>query len=153
MERWWERYISTRRAASKSSGVGQLIARHSIPTAKATSGRIWVEQYSSAPTRDLYEDSTSGDMERVCLLARASSTSWVEIQMQACAFFGRKVALHPANTSPLGAKCNFSCLRVTQDSSTEMSTFRKSDTGPSSSTFQLSVSACTNSSYKEPAPS
>eukprot|EP00965_Chrysotila_dentata_P108182 3573305-Pleurochrysis_carterae.AAC.1 len=48
IERWWERYIRTRRAASSSSGVGQqLIARHSIPTANATSGRVWVEQYSS----------------------------------------------------------------------------------------------------------
>eukprot|EP00965_Chrysotila_dentata_P124102 4101634-Pleurochrysis_carterae.AAC.2 len=52
IERWWERYIRMRRAASSSSGVGQLIARHSIPTANATSGRVWVKQYSSAPTRD-----------------------------------------------------------------------------------------------------
>eukprot|EP00965_Chrysotila_dentata_P069871 2308279-Pleurochrysis_carterae.AAC.1 len=35
---------TTRRAASSSSGVGQLMARHSIPTANATSGLVWVEQ-------------------------------------------------------------------------------------------------------------
>eukprot|EP00965_Chrysotila_dentata_P263163 6214774-Pleurochrysis_carterae.AAC.5 len=38
--RWWERYIRTRCAAFSSSGVGQLMARQSIPTANATSGLI-----------------------------------------------------------------------------------------------------------------
>eukprot|EP00965_Chrysotila_dentata_P076752 2534054-Pleurochrysis_carterae.AAC.1 len=52
LERWWERYIRTRRAASSSSGVGQLMARQSIPAAKATSGLVCVEQYSKAPIRD-----------------------------------------------------------------------------------------------------
>eukprot|EP00965_Chrysotila_dentata_P065388 2167079-Pleurochrysis_carterae.AAC.1 len=37
-------YMSTRFAAAKSCGVGQLIVRHSMPTAYATSGRVWVEQ-------------------------------------------------------------------------------------------------------------
>eukprot|EP00965_Chrysotila_dentata_P206620 6183641-Pleurochrysis_carterae.AAC.1 len=39
-ERWCEIYMRTRFAASSSSGVGQLIARHSMPTAKATLGRV-----------------------------------------------------------------------------------------------------------------
>eukprot|EP00965_Chrysotila_dentata_P058531 1941466-Pleurochrysis_carterae.AAC.1 len=38
--RWCERYIKTQRAALSSSGVGQLMARQSIPTAKATSGLV-----------------------------------------------------------------------------------------------------------------
>eukprot|EP00965_Chrysotila_dentata_P124101 4101634-Pleurochrysis_carterae.AAC.1 len=46
----------------------------------------------------------------------------------------------------------FSGFRTTQDSSTEMSTFRRSDTGPSSCTFHWSVSASTKSLYNEPAP-
>eukprot|EP00965_Chrysotila_dentata_P155144 5126221-Pleurochrysis_carterae.AAC.1 len=66
--------MRTRLAASRSSGVGQLIARQSIPTAKATSGRVWVEQYSRAPTSDWYDDSMSAGTVRVGLLARASST-------------------------------------------------------------------------------
>eukprot|EP00965_Chrysotila_dentata_P151307 5001048-Pleurochrysis_carterae.AAC.1 len=65
--------MRTRLAASSSSGVGQLIARHSIPTANETSGRVRNEQYSSAPTRDWYDDSTSGGMVREGLRARASS--------------------------------------------------------------------------------
>eukprot|EP00965_Chrysotila_dentata_P073427 2425553-Pleurochrysis_carterae.AAC.1 len=33
MERWCDKYISTRCAAAMSSGVGQLMARQSMPTA------------------------------------------------------------------------------------------------------------------------
>eukprot|EP00965_Chrysotila_dentata_P140988 4660828-Pleurochrysis_carterae.AAC.1 len=47
-------------AQLESEKPSTLIARHSIPTANATSGRVWVEQYSSAPTRDWYDVSTSG---------------------------------------------------------------------------------------------
>eukprot|EP00965_Chrysotila_dentata_P023367 774674-Pleurochrysis_carterae.AAC.1 len=37
-------YTRTRRASSSRALVGQLIARHSMPTAYATSGRVRVEQ-------------------------------------------------------------------------------------------------------------
>eukprot|EP00965_Chrysotila_dentata_P070059 2314132-Pleurochrysis_carterae.AAC.2 len=33
MERWYDKYISTRCAATMNSGVGQLMARQSMPTA------------------------------------------------------------------------------------------------------------------------
>eukprot|EP00965_Chrysotila_dentata_P017283 573658-Pleurochrysis_carterae.AAC.1 len=39
MDRWCDKYMSTRCAAASSSSVGQLIARQSMPTAYATSGR------------------------------------------------------------------------------------------------------------------
>eukprot|EP00965_Chrysotila_dentata_P013172 434446-Pleurochrysis_carterae.AAC.1 len=39
MDRWCDKYMSTRCAAANSSSVGQLIARQSMPTAYATSGR------------------------------------------------------------------------------------------------------------------
>eukprot|EP00965_Chrysotila_dentata_P074324 2454772-Pleurochrysis_carterae.AAC.1 len=51
-ERWCDKYIRTLWAAQYSSSVGQLMARQSMTTAKATSGRVCVEQYRSAPTRD-----------------------------------------------------------------------------------------------------
>eukprot|EP00965_Chrysotila_dentata_P050064 1658599-Pleurochrysis_carterae.AAC.3 len=53
MDRWCDSsYMRTRRAAASSSGVGQLMALESIPTAYATSGRVCVEQYNRAPTSD-----------------------------------------------------------------------------------------------------
>eukprot|EP00965_Chrysotila_dentata_P241576 6204364-Pleurochrysis_carterae.AAC.1 len=43
--------MRTQRAAFRNSRVGQLMARQSMPTANATSGRVCVEQYSRAPTK------------------------------------------------------------------------------------------------------
>eukprot|EP00965_Chrysotila_dentata_P086991 2871592-Pleurochrysis_carterae.AAC.1 len=51
------------------------MARHNMPTAKATSGRVWVEQYSRAPTSDWYDLSRSGEAGSEALLATADSTS------------------------------------------------------------------------------
>eukprot|EP00965_Chrysotila_dentata_P190779 6174091-Pleurochrysis_carterae.AAC.1 len=95
----------------------------------------------------------SGGMDRVDLLARASST-----------ILGRDLDasvrdLCKESGKPSGkyvvTRCEmyFSCFRMTQDSSAEMSTFRRFDTGPSSSTFQRCVSASTRSLYSEPGPS
>eukprot|EP00965_Chrysotila_dentata_P136706 4521538-Pleurochrysis_carterae.AAC.1 len=65
--------MSTRLASSNRAPVGQLIARHSIPTAYATSGRVCVEQYSNAPTRDMYRRWTSGSMSRSDFVRSAAS--------------------------------------------------------------------------------
>eukprot|EP00965_Chrysotila_dentata_P081439 2688792-Pleurochrysis_carterae.AAC.1 len=52
------------------------MALQSMPTAYATSGRVWVEQYSNAPTRDWYEDrSSGGGADPLTLAASAASTS------------------------------------------------------------------------------
>eukprot|EP00965_Chrysotila_dentata_P133511 4415582-Pleurochrysis_carterae.AAC.1 len=51
------------------------MAQQSMPTAKATSGRVCVEQYSSAPTRDWYEAKSLPSMKREGLLSSACSTS------------------------------------------------------------------------------
>eukprot|EP00965_Chrysotila_dentata_P101058 3337674-Pleurochrysis_carterae.AAC.1 len=54
--------------------VGQDMARQSIPTAQ-TSGRVWVEQYNSAPTREWYVERSDASGTTPCSLAkRASST-------------------------------------------------------------------------------
>eukprot|EP00965_Chrysotila_dentata_P006979 227558-Pleurochrysis_carterae.AAC.1 len=62
-------------AAQYSSSVGQLMARQRMPTAKATSGRVCVKQYRSAPTRDWYEAKSLLSIEREGLLSSACSTS------------------------------------------------------------------------------
>eukprot|EP00965_Chrysotila_dentata_P076945 2540251-Pleurochrysis_carterae.AAC.1 len=51
------------------------MAQQSMPTAKATSGRVCMEQYSSAPTRDWYEAKSLLSMKREGLLSSACSTS------------------------------------------------------------------------------
>eukprot|EP00965_Chrysotila_dentata_P024484 810226-Pleurochrysis_carterae.AAC.1 len=66
--------MRTRRASSSRAPVGQLIARHSMPTAYATSGRVCVEQYRRAPTRDMYWRWMSGSTLRSALVRSAAST-------------------------------------------------------------------------------
>eukprot|EP00965_Chrysotila_dentata_P004931 161635-Pleurochrysis_carterae.AAC.1 len=124
-----------------------------MPTANATSGRVWVEQYSKAPTRDWYAAVRSRSTSLSDLVRSASSTS-----LGRSSDAGARDAWKDRGT-PSGryvdTKCAmyFSCLRTTESSVTAISTFSRSDTGPSSSTFQRAVSASTNSPYSDPGPS
>eukprot|EP00965_Chrysotila_dentata_P178262 5887524-Pleurochrysis_carterae.AAC.1 len=48
MERWCDKYMRTRCAAAMSSSVGQLIARQSMPTARATRRRAIGRKHATA---------------------------------------------------------------------------------------------------------
>eukprot|EP00965_Chrysotila_dentata_P204848 6182589-Pleurochrysis_carterae.AAC.2 len=47
----------------------------------------------------------------------------------------------------------FSCLSSTQSASVAISTLRRSETGPSSSTFHCDAKAVVNAEYKDDGPS
>eukprot|EP00965_Chrysotila_dentata_P153970 5089270-Pleurochrysis_carterae.AAC.2 len=94
----------------------------------------------------------SGAMTRVGLLVRASSTILGEDFDAGVRVFWKESGTPSGKSVATRCEIYFSCSRVMHDSSTEMSTFRRSDSGPSSSTFNRRVRACTNLSYKEPAP-
>eukprot|EP00965_Chrysotila_dentata_P091226 3012436-Pleurochrysis_carterae.AAC.3 len=50
------------------------MARHNMPTAKAMSGRVCVEQYNNAPTSDMYSRWTERSSSRSALVERVAST-------------------------------------------------------------------------------
>eukprot|EP00966_Prymnesium_polylepis_P168613 3899121-Prymnesium_polylepis.2 len=67
------------------------MARASMPTAKATSGRAWVEQYMRAPTILWYFFSSCGGGGSDC--ARASTTSVGRLSSQgACSRVSRPLS-------------------------------------------------------------
>eukprot|EP00965_Chrysotila_dentata_P028031 932032-Pleurochrysis_carterae.AAC.2 len=76
--------MRTRWAEQYSSSVGQLMAQQSMPTAKATSGCVCVEQYKSAPTRDGYDARSLPSMERRWV--RASTKRAYKESLPSCVY-------------------------------------------------------------------
>eukprot|EP00965_Chrysotila_dentata_P130009 4297189-Pleurochrysis_carterae.AAC.1 len=91
------------------------------------SGRVWVEQYSKAPTRDWYVARSLGSGEVPCSFAWSASST------------------RSGRSSAAGAS--------TQSASVAISTLRRSDTGPSSSTFHRDAKAVVNAAYNDDGPS
>eukprot|EP00965_Chrysotila_dentata_P016981 563780-Pleurochrysis_carterae.AAC.1 len=125
------------------------MARQSIPTANATSGRVCVEQYSREPTSDWYEMSKFGSMVREGLLRSASSTSLGSVSDAGVRVLWKESGTPSGRYVVTRCAMYLSSFRITQDSSVVMSTLIRSETGPSSSTFQRRVRASTNSEYNE----
>eukprot|EP00965_Chrysotila_dentata_P157908 5217525-Pleurochrysis_carterae.AAC.1 len=92
-------------------------------------------------------------MSRSGLLARAASTIFGKVSEAGARDLRKESGTPSGKYVAIRCEMNFSCFRIAQDSSTELSTFRRSDTGPSSSTFHLSASASTKLLHNEPAPS
>eukprot|EP00965_Chrysotila_dentata_P176436 5825845-Pleurochrysis_carterae.AAC.1 len=95
----------------------------------------------------------SGAITRVGLLARASSTILGSVYDAGARDLWKESGTPCGKYVATRCAIYFCCRRMMHDSSTEMSTFRRSETGPSSSTFQRSARARTKSSYNKLGPS
>eukprot|EP00965_Chrysotila_dentata_P263164 6214774-Pleurochrysis_carterae.AAC.6 len=78
----------------------------------------------------------SGGVDRVDLLARAFSTILGKDSEAGVRDLWKESGTPSGKYMATRCEMYFSYFRMTQDSSAEMSTFRRSDTSPSSSTFQ-----------------
>eukprot|EP00965_Chrysotila_dentata_P086950 2870258-Pleurochrysis_carterae.AAC.1 len=111
-----------------------------------------MEQYSNAPTSDMYSRWRDGSISRFALVESAASTC-LGRSSEAGAWFTWNVEGTPSGKYDSTRDSMYlRCDRRTHPWSTAMSTFSKSETGPSSSTFQRCARSWVNESYRDPLP-
>eukprot|EP00965_Chrysotila_dentata_P256618 6212599-Pleurochrysis_carterae.AAC.2 len=92
-------------------------------------------------------------MVRAPLLDKASSTVFGKVFEAGVRDFWNDSGTPSGRYVATRCAMYFSCVNITCVSLVEMSTLRRSDTDPSSSTFQRLVRAATKSEYSERGPS
>eukprot|EP00965_Chrysotila_dentata_P060558 2006816-Pleurochrysis_carterae.AAC.2 len=92
-------------------------------------------------------------MVRAPLLDKASSTVFGRVSEAGVRDFWNDSGTPSGRYVATRCAMYFSCVSKACVSLVEMSTLRRSDTGPSSSTFQRAVKAVTKSAYSERGPS
>eukprot|EP00965_Chrysotila_dentata_P255802 6212343-Pleurochrysis_carterae.AAC.5 len=134
-DRWCDRYKSTRLAALSMSIVGQDMVRQSMPTAWAMSGRL---------ARSAGSGATPASLARI-----ASSTRRGRLSAAGAWFLWKEDGIPSGRYVSTSWAMYFSCLSKMHSASVVMSTFKSSETGPSSSTFQREDRAVVKDVYNE----